>query len=376
MRKFIFLLALVSAPVFGQSDLSLQQAVRVAMDSNPEIEASIAGEKAAEARIREARSGYLPQVSYTEQWQRSNNPVFVFGSLLTQRQFTQNNFALDSLNRPGFLNNFQSQVVLEQNIFDSGRTKNQLKSSRLAGEIAQEGTRRTRMQTILRVVQAYYGAQLAEEALRAARESLKSAEADLQRAQNVREAGMSTDADVLSIKVYLATVKEQAIQREYDLEIARAALNDVLGVSQEARYTLTTKLIRVDEDLPSLQALQDQAIEARPELKQAEKATQMAVAQQKSARAGYLPQFFFRSAFEADRQEFANKGGANWYVGAGMRWNLFDGMGNYARVEEAKSRVLQSEANRRRADSGAAARSNDLSRRSPMKAKAMSEASA
>ena len=56
------------------------------------------------------------------------------------------------------------------------------------------------------------------------------ADADLKRAESVRDAGMSTDVDVLSIKVHLAAVREQRIQRSADLEVARAALNDAMGL--------------------------------------------------------------------------------------------------------------------------------------------------
>ena len=40
-------------------------------------------------------------------------------------------------------------------------------------------------------------------------QAVRSAEADLKRAETVRAAGMSTDADVLSIRVHLAAVTEQ-----------------------------------------------------------------------------------------------------------------------------------------------------------------------
>ena len=62
-------------------------------------------------------------------------------------------------------------------------------------------------------VRAYLDTVLSDAALKAAVESVKSAEADLERAQNVRQAGMSTDADVLSIRVHLAHMKEQQIRR-------------------------------------------------------------------------------------------------------------------------------------------------------------------
>ena len=66
------------------------------------------------------------------------------------------------------------------------------------------------MEVIAGVTRAYYDAALAAENLKAA-EKGGSAQADLERAQSVLAAGMSTDVDVLSIRVHLAAVNEERI---------------------------------------------------------------------------------------------------------------------------------------------------------------------
>ena len=70
--------ALLMAPVWAQSPLSLKDAVRTALAKNSLIQASGAAQKAAESKIGEARSGYLPKVNYSESWTRSDNPVLCF----------------------------------------------------------------------------------------------------------------------------------------------------------------------------------------------------------------------------------------------------------------------------------------------------------
>jgi hypothetical protein len=50
---------------------------------------------------------------------------------------------------------------------------------------------------------------LAAESLKTAEQAVRSAEADLKRAESVHAGGMSTDVDVVSIRVYLAAVTEQ-----------------------------------------------------------------------------------------------------------------------------------------------------------------------
>ena len=48
-------------------------------------------------------------------------------------------------------------------------------------------------------------------------------------------AGMSTDADVLSIRVHLAGMREQVLERQQDVAVARAALNEAMGCRSRYR---------------------------------------------------------------------------------------------------------------------------------------------
>ena len=345
-------LILFVLPLGAQQPLSLQEAVRLAIEKHPAMEATTAEVDAAATKVKQVKSNYLPKVTWQESWARSNNPVFVFSSLLTQRQFTEQNFAIDKLNRPDFLNNFQSVVSLEQMIWDSGRTKNEKRSAKLGREIAAEQARATEMRVIANVVRAYHGAVVAAETLKVAEEAVKSAEADLKRAEALRAAGMATDADVLSVRVHLAAMREQQIQRRYQVKVAQAALNEALGLPLDTRHDLVTPLTaprRVEGDIGDFEK---QAADARPELRQASFAARMAEHQANAARSGYWPQVFFRAAFEADRQEFVNKGGANWFFGATMRWNLFNGNQTREKVREASFRVRAAEAKKREAEAG------------------------
>ena len=332
-------------------EITLPQAVEVALKNNPTLQAADSYAEAVRHAVAEAKSGYYPRLDFSEGFVRSNNPVFVFGSLLTQRQFTAQDFALGSLNRPGFLNNFQSTVTVDQTLFDAGRTRRAMVSAGLGKEIACEDQRLARMQVIAAVVRAYADAALSREQLNAAVQAMRSAEADLQQAENVRAAGLSTDADVLSIRVHLAAVREQQIRRAADLEVAQAALNDALGQPLDAAYSLTTPLAPAPlPDLP-LAAYEESALGARPEARQARLASGAAANQAADARSSLLPEVVLHGAVEADRRDFYAKGGANWLVSAGLRWNLFNGLGDKARIAEAQSLVARSHAQQQSADS-------------------------
>jgi len=342
---------LLASPVLAQDSLSLREAVRLALRENKAIAAASAGMRASSVRVDEARSGWLPKVNYSESFTRSDNPVFVFGSLLTQHQFGADNFDVGLLNRPDSLDNFQSQLAIDQVLYDAGQTRNAVKSAELTRQVAGEDQRRSQMQVIASVADAYYGVALAAESLKTAEQAMISAEADLKRAESVHTAGMSTDVDVLSIRVHLAAMTEQRIQRDADLAVAKSSLNDALGLPLDTAHVLTTSLNPINLPDVALASLEKEASGARPENRQVRLGAELARTQAASARSALYPQVAFHAAFEADRQGFADRGGANWLASIGLRWNLFNGMADKERIEESSHWLERAHADEQRMDS-------------------------
>src|SRR6266540_2503158 len=88
--------AQASRQVSAPEELTLPLAVEIAMRTNPLMRATAAGREIADAQAQEAKAGRFPLVQLSETWISGNNPVFVFGSLLEQGRFTQQNFNLRS----------------------------------------------------------------------------------------------------------------------------------------------------------------------------------------------------------------------------------------------------------------------------------------
>ena len=333
--------------------MSLKDAVHLALDKNKSVEASAAARKAAESRIAEARGGNLPKVNYSESWARSDNPVFVFSSLLTQHQFGEQNFQIGPLNRPDFLNNFQSQLTADQTLYDAGQTKHAVRSAELTKDITERGgpahangSDRRRDPVLLRRP-AGRGATQCDQPGHAL-----GARPTWSAPKPVRSAGMSTDVDVLSIRVHLAGVREQQIRRAADLDVARAALNDALGpAARHGAHPDHGAGAFATPGRPAGGLRKATPSASRPEARQVKLATSLAENQAATARSNLLPQVGAHAAFEADRQHFYDKGGANWLVSIGLRWNLFNGFSDKARIEESKFALRQSEAEQEHADS-------------------------
>ena len=104
MRRLCLLtlaaVAISCSAAFAQEPLTLAAAIAKARTANPAAGAAHAGEQEAAARVQQAQAGWLPRVDFAEGVQRGDLPVYVFGSLLSQRRFTEANFAIDALNHP------------------------------------------------------------------------------------------------------------------------------------------------------------------------------------------------------------------------------------------------------------------------------------
>ena len=350
--SILTILALVAPALLGQEALTLRQAVDLALRSNPLIAVANCAEKEADARIHQARSGYLPHMQFSESVQRGNNPVFVFGSLLTQHQFSDGNFAIGLLNRPDAMNNYQSRLTVEQIVFDARHTSRGVEAAHFTRQMAGEDTRRNHSDLILNVLRAYFAGTLAEKNLEVAQQSMDSALADLERAKSIYESGRSTQADVLALRVHLAAIEEAQIQASNDVAVARATLNDALGVSLDRRFELTTP-IESDAGVTegTIEEYRGLAAENRPEMRQAELAQRLARTQQQIATSAYWPQVAFQATVEADRQSLFSKGGANWFAAVTLHWSVWNGGETAARVEQARFAESRAEAMRKRADS-------------------------
>jgi outer membrane protein len=323
--------------------LSLADAVRRAVANHPRVESARANVKAAAEGIPEAKAGYLPRIEFQENWVRSNNPVFVFGSLLTQRQFGAQNFAIESLNRPDALNQFQSLLMAEQVLWDAGRTRKSVEMAEIRRKTASVGVKQMELALASRTSRAYLDVQLTRAAIGLAEEAVRSAEADLKQAQAIHEVGRATGADALSVKVHLSAMQEQLLMRRAEAKIAARMLNELIGAEDAGEFELTTAM-------SGGQATQPETLE-RPEVERGKLDIDAARKQSEIAKLAWKPQVGLRLGFEADRQRFVTRAGANWMAGVSLKWALYQGGADRARsrmaVESERAALLGLQATER-----------------------------
>lgn len=330
---------------WAQSPLSLADAVARAQAHNLDARAAQVAERQAEARLTQARAGFLPTVDLSESWQRGNQPVFVFSSLLAQRQFAASDFAIDALNHPAPLNNLRVGLTVDQGVFDPA-TRAAVRAASLGRDVAAL-TREVVAQDLAVAVTDAYGAVLAAEAAaRAAATAIGAAAGDLELARNRRDAGVVTDADVLQIEVHAARAREQRIRSDADAAVARARLNQLLGEPLDAAFALDETPAADGLAPAALPELEAAAVAARPDLKLSALQEQLAHAAVDAARASFLPRVYASGGWEANGGAWGSRA-SSWMVGAVAKVNLFRGFGDQARLTEARQsqslRALQRE---------------------------------
>ena len=339
IRRLLCLAAVLAAgPAAGhaQTPLSLPDAVARAREHNLDARAAALAEQEAAARMTAARAGYLPTVDLAESWQRGNQPVFVFSSLLAQRQFAAANFAIDALNHPDAVGNLRIGLTAEQALL-APATRAGVRSATLAREAAAASREAVRRDLAVAVTREYGAVLAADAAVAAAKNAVATATTDRELAGARRDAGAATDADVLQLDVYLARMREQHIRRAADVVLARARLNQTLGAPLDAEFVLEP--LPLPDAASSSSPVDDAALASRPDLRLAGLRERQAEAAVAAARAAWLPTIHAQAVWEANGDAFASRA-SSWMVGAVARVNLFRGLGDRARLAEA--RVAQS----------------------------------
>lgn len=333
-----------SPPAAAAQHFTLAEAVRQALANNPGVKASAFYSQAVRQGIAQARANRYPRLDFSEGFTRSNNPVYVFGSLLTQRQFTATDFALNTLNAPFPLDNFLTQFNAAMPLYDAGQTSRMIKDARLQARSASQAQVRTQQEIIFQVIQAYANELLAREGERVAQAAVQMAQADMDRAQAREQAGMAVPSDVLSVQVQLAQANENLLQAQNGVALALSALNVAMGLPEDAPTSIEGRLDAVNFDPGALADRQARALIERPDLQQAHLGKDRATNGVGMARAQFLPQVSLFSAWDESNQQLWNRGGNNWMAGAMLTFNVFDGGAKYARVAEARNRERQAEA--------------------------------
>ena len=338
MATYLVLTALLTllaaAYSYAAETLTLDQAIDLALRNNPGLKAADAQVEIADAGVLRSVSGFLPKVTVSETWSRTDSPLMVLGTKLNQEIVTPADFNPAVLNNPDLISNYNTRLAVMQPVFNGGKEYIGKKQAGLAREASVQDRERSRQETVFNVIKAYYGVLLANEYHKVAVQSLETTAATVKLAEARYKAGAVLQSDLLRATVQLAEVQEMATRSRNSVKLAMAALNFAMGVPQGTEHDISGALSA--QDMKSgMDAMLDEAASKRPDLMSMELNLRNTEKSVSMAKTDYLPSLNLMGQMDWNSDRPAGDDAKSWAVMAVLQWNIFDGLVTKSRVKEA-----------------------------------------
>ena len=290
--------------------------MQTALQNHPELRTGYHNRLARKEEIRQARSGYLPQVD-----------------VIAGAGYGETQKPVDDTADPRMLT-----LSLRQNLFAGLATKGEVERQEFRVLSATHSTQATAEFFALRTADVYLKVLRQEELLQLAEENLAT---HLRIADQIRlrsDAGVSTSTDSEQVSGRVALAWANVVAAKTNLADARTNYLAVVGNLPEQLQ----KPEPVNEKLPSsLERAETLAVDSHPTLKSAEADLAARQKQHEVARAPYLPviDFEFDHNWQDDYTEVIET--EEWIALVRLRFNLFQGFRDVARRTETAEQMSE-----------------------------------
>ncbi len=311
-------------PELAGKTISLEEAVTIALQAQPQIQARLYDYAAARFRVDQAFSPFLPQLtgSLSTQWSSS--------TVLSTSPTTGATVPV-SVSR-SFEDTLIAQVALSQLLFDFGKTAASVDVARKLAEVSRSDIELQRQLVTLTVKEAYINTLFAQRLIRVQRQALERADLNLKSVRGFYDVGTRPKSDVVRAEVDVANARVDTIRADNLERLARVALNTAIGVSATTKFDLVDNLvyIKVTDSSDDLVA---EALKRRPEYTQAKLRIEGAESLLKRSFRDFFPDIVGTGSYGGVRTDLDE----SWTAGISLNWSIFDGGNRLARYREAKA---------------------------------------
>ncbi|HEY3356948.1 MAG TPA: TolC family protein [Polyangia bacterium] len=319
--------------------LTLDQAVQTADRAAPQARQARAQTEAARARVTEARAPLLPQVTGAGAYQRTTgNFAPKPGTLPASTPSGPSSWTTHN-----YFNFGLSASIL---IWDFGQTSGRWRASAATAESVADTERMTRLQIVLGVRTAFFNARAQKSLVEVAREQLANQERHLKQVEGFVEVGTRPEIDLAQARTDRANARVQLINAENAYAIARAQLNQAMGVEGSTDYDVA------DDNLPPVpgedlgtDALMGEAVKGRFDLRSAEQQIRSQELTLRSVRGGYWPALGAATGL-TDAGTGLESLTWNWNATLTLTWQIYQGGLTRAQVRENAATLVSLEAQR------------------------------
>jgi len=321
--------ALAALP--AQEALTIQDAIRRAWADQSGLQAGAAMAEQAGAEAEAMGNLRLPSLSLSAGLTRTNEPMAAFGTRLDQARITQNDFTPALLNHPDPVTGAGALLTLTQPLYAGGRLDAARRAGAALASSATASQDRRRQQVALAVDQAYFGAQVARQALAWAEDTLRQARETERFVQARVEQGLMLKSEGERTRAFRAQCEAGLVEARQRIASARSALALLMG--GEVPEQLATPVQPEDTALPSGPGLRGDLEAARA---QSEAAREGVAA----ARGSLKPEVGLNLSAGTARYSLAS--GGNWTsVSVGARWSFSFSDGPRVHAARAAARAAE-----------------------------------
>ena len=328
-RLTIFAIAALAGGAAGTAGAAdsgaktLQECVAIALDRHPTLHSVQAAVDAANQRVRQAGSQYLPQLSANYNVDRRNTSTSARLGVSTASPAQTFWF-------------YNTGVSLKQVLFDFGQTLNSIRAAQANERASQADAGTQRATVVLNVKQSYFQLLAANRLLLVADETVTQNQKHLELAEGRFRVGLAPKFDVTQAQVQLATAELNQITARNAVALAQETLRHAIGLSEPLSFEIVDSLdvhaLRIDDNA-ALQA----AYTSRPELQGFYERGQALLQQISALKKDYLPHVIGNGTYQWSGSDYPLQ--STWDVGAAVTVNIFDGGLAWAQAGETEANL-------------------------------------
>jgi outer membrane protein len=312
--------------------LSLEDCLKLTLTNNKVLQKTLEEREAARGVELGSYSTILPTVELSANYERLDQvSSFTIGT------------GKVSL---GSLDNYSAALLVTQPLFAGGAIPARINAGRLAALQADQTVRGAVQETVYAAQLGYYNVLLDQHLYTISDDAVKSSQAHLDSVRQKRTAGIASDFDVLRAEVELSNFTAELIRSRNAINVAKANLVKIMGVSQDSSFSLCDELTYSPFNITMEDAVAN-AYKNRPDLFSRE----LGIRQQKEllaiAQSSYFPVVsgYYRNTWSDPdpHNSMLIEWGRAWSSGFTAAWPLFDGFAREGSVISQKARVKQSQ---------------------------------
>jgi len=331
-RGFLALLMVVLAVSFAAAeDLTLDQAISLALSQSRALQAAQHGKTAADWGLARGISSWLPKVTYSWGWFRYDDQTYDDAEASYQ---ALKRVSADA-ERSVWKNNYSNSIEVAQPIFNQGGEYVAIRAAAINRRSARHQEDDARFQVILDVKQTYYAALKAQALARVAAESLSLAEESLRLVQARLEVGSATKSDVLRWEAELAGAEGNVVEAENAYAQSLMQLARLIGGSVRADWTLPELSTDTDQVDLSIAEMAGKAgreeplgIGEHPAMRTVDDGLELSHVEAEQSVGNLLPSVNFSYGYNWSTDDTpAPDDETSWTMGVGVAIPLFQGFG-------------------------------------------------